>query len=101
MLDADGIELIHDNAMTILEEVGIEFRDDEALALWRAAGAEVEGSRVRISRELAMETLAHAPAEFTQHARNPERSVVIGGRNTVFAPTYGSPFVRDLDGERR
>ncbi len=38
LLDADGIELIHDNAMTILEEVGIEFCDDEALALWRAGG---------------------------------------------------------------
>ena len=91
MLDADGIELIHDNAMTILEEVGIEFRDDEALALWRAAGAEVEGSRVRISRELAMETLAHAPAEFTQHARNPERSVGSAGATPCSRPPTARP----------
>ena len=101
LLDAEGIEIIHENSMTILEEIGIEFRDDDALERWRAAGAEVSDSRVRIPRELAMETLALVPSEFTQHARNPERNVVVGGRNTVFAPTYGSPFVRDLDGERR
>ncbi len=101
LLDAEGIEIIHENSMTILEEIGVEFRDDDALERWRAAGAEVSDSRVRIPRELAMATLALAPSEFTQHARNPERNIVVGGRHTVFAPTYGSPFVRDLDGERR
>src|SRR3990170_1740459 len=101
LIDAAGVELIHEHSMTILEEIGIEFRDEGALALWRQAGAGVEGQRVRIPRELLLEKLAQAPAEFTQAARNPERSVVIGGRNTVFAPTYGSPFVRDFDNVRR
>ena len=44
---------------------------------------------------------ATAPRQFTQYARNPERNVEIGGMHTVFAPNYGSPFVRDLDGGRR
>jgi trimethylamine--corrinoid protein Co-methyltransferase len=101
LLDAEGLEVIHQASLTILEEIGIDFRDEEALALWRAAGAEVKGQRVRIQRELLMEKLATLPSSFTQHARNPERSVVIGGRNTVFAPTYGSPFVRDFDNQRR
>ena len=55
LLDASGIEVIHQTSMTILEEIGVEFRDDDALAYWRAAGAQVDGSRVRIPRELAME----------------------------------------------
>ncbi|MEX1205203.1 MAG: trimethylamine methyltransferase family protein [Dongiaceae bacterium] len=101
LIDAAGVELIHEHSMTILEEIGVEFRDEGALALWRQAGAGVQGQRVRIPRELLLEKLAQAPAEFTQAARNPERSVVIGGRNTVFAPTYGSPFVRDFDNVRR
>ena len=42
-----------------------------------------------------------APSEFTQLARNPERSVRIGGTNQVFAPVYGAPFVRDLENGRR
>ncbi len=36
-----------------------------------------------------------------QHARNPERNVIIGGDRTVLVPAYGSPFVRDLDNGRR
>src|SRR3546814_14217559 len=42
-----------------------------------------------------------APAQFTQHARNPARSVEVGGPNTIFSPAYGSPFVRDLEKGRR
>jgi trimethylamine--corrinoid protein Co-methyltransferase len=42
-----------------------------------------------------------APAEFVQHSRNPARSVTIGGRATVLAPAYGSPFVCDADRGRR
>ncbi len=42
-----------------------------------------------------------APAEFTQHARNPARSVRIGGKHTVFVPAYGPPFIHNLDEGRR
>jgi trimethylamine--corrinoid protein Co-methyltransferase len=102
VLDEEGLSLIERNADTILEEIGIEFRDDaEALALWREAGADVKGERVRFPKGLCRELLKTAPEVFTQHARNPARSVQIGGKATVFAPVYGPPFVRDLDGERR
>ncbi len=102
ILDEETLELIERNAETILEEIGIDFRDDEeALAMWKAAGADVQGPRVRFPRGMCREVLKTAPAQFTQHARNPERSVEIGGNNTVFAPVYGPPFVRDLDGARR
>jgi len=102
VLGEEGLALIERNADTILAEIGIEFRDDsEVLELWRGAGAEVDGVRVRFPPGLCRELLRTAPAEFTQHARNPERSVKIGGRATVFAPVYGPPFVRDLDQGRR
>ena len=102
VLSDEGLETIEENAETILWEVGIEFREDEeALALWRDAGAEVDGERVHIPRGLARKLLKTAPSSFTQHARNPDRSVVIGDGNTVFAPVYGPPFVRDLEGGRR
>jgi len=101
LLDEAGIDLLHDTSMEILEEIGIDFRDEVALAQWKEAGADVKGERVRIPRELIAEKLALIPPEYTQHARNPERSVVIGGKNTVFAPTFGSPFVRDFENVRR
>ncbi|MDP3655240.1 MAG: trimethylamine methyltransferase family protein [Rhodoferax sp.] len=103
VLDEEGLQTIERNADTILEEVGIDFRDDaEALDIWRAAGADVKGERVRFPRGLCRSLVqASAPREFTQHARNPAHNVVIGGKNTVFAPAYGSPFVRDLERGRR
>ncbi|MBI1386740.1 MAG: trimethylamine methyltransferase [Rhizobiales bacterium] len=102
VLSEEGLTLIEANAETILEEIGIEFRDDpEALDLWKEAGADVRGARVHMPRGLARSLIAHAPRQFIQHARNPERSVQIGGNATVFAPVYGPPFVRDLEGERR
>ena len=101
VLDADGEELIHEASMRILEEVGIDFRDDEALQYWRAAGADVREQCVHIPRELLLSLVEKCPEEFTLHGRNPERTVRIGGRYMVFAPTYGSPFVLDLDNQRR
>ncbi|MCO4811707.1 MAG: trimethylamine methyltransferase family protein [Gammaproteobacteria bacterium] len=103
LLDEAGLELIEDNAETVLEEIGIEFRDfPSALELLKNAGADVDGERVRFPRGLCRSIIkASAPSEFKQHARNPERSVMIGGDRTVLVPAYGSPFVRCLDQGRR
>lgn len=102
MLDEEALVRIEDQADWIIQEVGMEFRDDPvALDIWRDAGADVKETRVRLPRGMARELLQTAPAEFVQHARNPERSVRIGGNNQVFAAVYGSPFVRDLEGGRR
>jgi trimethylamine--corrinoid protein Co-methyltransferase len=97
----EAIELIHEESLRILEEVGCEFRDAEAIDLWKKAGAKVQDTRVHIDRALLMELIGKIPSEFVQHARNPERSVKIGGKNSVFVPMYGAPYVRDLDNERR
>ncbi|WP_407473594.1 trimethylamine methyltransferase family protein [Sulfitobacter sp. PM12] len=102
VLTEEALQIIEYNADTVLEEIGVNFPDNpEALALWRAAGADVTGDRVRIPRGLARELCKTAPSQFTQHARNPARNVEIGGRNLVLAPVYGPPFVRDTAGGRR
>lgn len=102
LLSDEGLELIERKADQILAEIGLEIRDDpEALDLFRAAGATVDGITVRFDPGQAEALCATAPRQFTQHARNPARSVEIGGNNVVLAPTYGSPFVRDLEGGRR
>jgi len=102
VLNDEALGIIEANAETILHEIGVNFvQNPAALERWRDAGADVEGERVRIPRGLARKLIATAPGQYTQHARNPERNVVVGGRNLVFAPVYGPPFVRDLDGGRR
>ncbi len=98
----EAIDVIEANADTILEEIGVEFREDpESLALFKDAGADVRKERVRFPKGMLRGILKSAPSQFTQLARNPARSVEIGGGNTVFAPVYGPPFVSDLDGGRR
>ncbi|MGH6879885.1 trimethylamine methyltransferase family protein [Hypericibacter sp.] len=102
LLNEEGLVALETAADVILQEVGIEFREDpEALRLWRAAGADVKGELVRFEPGLLRQILKTAPKSFVQHARNPARSVTIGGNHVIFAPAYGPPFVRDLEGGRR
>ena len=103
VLSDEGLSLLEENADRILEEVGIEFHGAaDALELFAEAGAAVDGERVRFPRGLCRSLVqATAPTQFTQVARNRANDVVFGGNGTIFAPAYGSPFVRDLDGGRR
>jgi trimethylamine--corrinoid protein Co-methyltransferase len=103
VLDEEGLCLIEANADTILSEIGMEFRDDpEILQIFRDAGAEVQGERVRFEPGMCRRIIqATAPRQFEQHARNPANTVTIGGDNTVLCPSWGPPFVHDLDRGRR
>ncbi len=102
VLTEEALQIIEQNADTVLEEIGVNFPDNpDALALWRNAGADVQGERVRIPRGLARKLCSTAPSTITQVARNRERDVVIGGKSLVLAPVYGPPFVRDAAGGRR
>ncbi|MFA9229150.1 MAG: trimethylamine methyltransferase family protein [Microgenomates group bacterium] len=102
ILNEEALQIIEWNAETILEEIGVNFVDNpDALLLWKSVGADIQGERVRIPRGLARKLCSTAPKTFTQHARNAERNVEVGGRNLVLAPVYGPPFVRDAEGGRR
>lgn len=107
LLDEDSLLRIEATADRIMAEIGIEFRDDpETVRLFRARGTRVEETaanvwRLRFEPGMIRELLSTAPAAFTQAARNPANSVQIGGQATVFAPSYGSPFILDIDGNRR
>lgn len=101
VMDGAQVEKIDKASMYILENVGVVFRDDIALADWRKAGAKVVGERVYLDRGLVRELIATIPAQFTYHARNPANTVKLGGRQSVFVPMTGAPYLRDLDDVRR
>ena len=103
VLTEEGLATIEQNADTILEQVGIEFRDaPDALELFKGAGCDVDGERVRFPRGLrAPADPGDRAARFTSTRATPRTTCEIGGMRTVLAPAYGSPFVRDLDGGRR
>ena len=101
-LSEQALKAIEDQADWLLENVGMEFRGDKAaIELFANAGANIDGERVRFPYGLARQLCDSAPSEFKLHARNPERTVTLGGDGIVFMPGYGSPFVTDLDNGRR
>jgi trimethylamine---corrinoid protein Co-methyltransferase len=79
----------------IVSDLGIEFLHPEALEYLRAAGQQVDGDVVHFDPDWILEQVAKAPPEFELQARNPERSVHIGGKHMVFSAVYGCPFVRE------
>ena len=101
LLSDDQVQVIHDASMDVVEEVGVEFRCDDALALWRDAGAAVDGARVRLDREHLMALVGTAPSSYTMVARDPTHTVTVGNGKTIFTPSYGAPYVLGLDGTRR
>ena len=71
------------------------------LRTFKAHGARIEGEHVYLTEAQVMDALAGIPKQFTLHARNPRRDVVIGGGSTVFAPGYGAPFLVDPEVGKR
>lgn len=96
-LDQDGVEAIHDGAMRVLEEIGIEFLNEEACDLFRDAGCKVDGTNVRMDRDWVMEMVSKAPDSFTLTPRNPDRQITIGDGHIVFGNVSSPPNYFDLE----
>ena len=101
LLSEEGLHKIHAASLTILSDIGIDFYDEETLAILAAHGAVVKGSTVYFDPQSIMQYVALAPREFTQIARNPAHNVLLGGEYVCFAPVYGPPFVYDQARGRR
>jgi trimethylamine---corrinoid protein Co-methyltransferase len=101
IISDDEVEAIHRASLDLLEEIGMDVLNPEARDLYAAAGARVEGERVRIGREIIEEALKTAPAEFTMYCRNPERNLRMGGNWIAFWPVGGPPNCSDIDRGRR
>ena len=97
-LDPEALERIHLASLDILENVGLDFMDEEALDIWQTAGAKVDRAARRVwpDRGLVLEALASAPSSFRWRARNPAHDVIIGGDSIAFGPWGGMGYVTDL-----
>ena len=101
LLTEEQVRTIHEASMDVIEEVGVEFRCEDAIAMWKATGASVDGVRVRIDREHLMELVGTAPSSYTMIARDRSFDATVGDGKTIFTPSYGAPYVLGLDGVRR
>lgn len=103
ILEAEQIERLHLASMHILETVGLDFLDAEALDIWQKAGAKVDhaAQHVWLDRGLVMESITQAPPSFTWRARNPAHHVFIGENAIAFGPNGGMVYAANLDIGRR
>ena len=100
-MTSDQITRIDAASMDILENVGVHFRDEIALADWKGAGAKVVDEVVYLDRNLVRELITTIPETFTYHARNAANSLPFGKDHGIFIPMTGAPYLRDLEDVRR
>ena len=101
VVSVDELEAIHEASLMVLRDVGLDVLEPEARALFDAAGAQIDGDRVRLDPEMVTEVITTAPSEFTLHAPNPARNLQVGGDNVIFGAVASAPFVSDTAGGRR
>jgi trimethylamine--corrinoid protein Co-methyltransferase len=102
VLSIDGLEAIEDNADTLLRRSAS--RSSTTPRRPRSSAPPAPTSRASGSASsagCAADRPGHRTELFTQVARNRHRSVVIGDPHMVLVPTYGSPFIHNLDEGRR
>ncbi|MCP4227853.1 MAG: methyltransferase, partial [Actinomycetia bacterium] len=97
----DELESIHLASLEVLSDIGVDFLHPTALAMWREAGARVEGERVRFDPELVLDLVAAAPQEFMMHAPDPRFDIRVGGDHVVFSSVGSAPNYSDRAGGRR
>ncbi len=100
LLSEDAMATIEGGWRRLISEIGVEFLHDDAVELFRQAGQRIEGQVVHFDPDFVLEQVAKAPSEYDLVARNPGRTVRVGGRHMFFAPTQGPPFVREGDQRR-
>ncbi|MDG1295134.1 MAG: trimethylamine methyltransferase family protein, partial [Planktomarina sp.] len=96
-LTEEGIQAIHEGAMTILEDIGIEFLNTEALAIFKDAGCKVEDEKVFLDRHWVMKMIGKAPSEFTITPRNPAHELTVGGNKMLFGNVSSPPNYWDME----
>lgn len=101
ILTEEQVQMIHDESIKILSEVGMEFEYEPAVEVFKKEGLKVEGRRVYFTKDFIEAKVKLAPSQFTLHARNPEHNLVCGGDNIIYMPGYGAPFIHEADGTRR
>ena len=102
-LSSDEIESIHQASLQVLAELGMKVTDLEARKIYAEGGARVDNPEemVYLDPEMVEAVIKTIPAQFIQKARNPNKSVTLGGNHITFSGVAGPAFVSDLDRGRR
>ncbi|MDA5556291.1 trimethylamine methyltransferase family protein [Shimia sp. MMG029] len=95
-LTEEGVARLHDGAMRILEEIGIQFFHAEACKILKEAGCRVVEDRIFMDRTFVMEMVSKAPSSWTLTPRNPDRQLTMGKGHILFGNVSSPPNYWDL-----
>jgi len=98
---AEELNKIHDTSIDLLKSIGVRFDDDEAVDLFKSNGFKVDGKTVFFTEKNIRHALDTTPSNFTLVARDPIKSVAIGGDDFALAPGYGASFITSSGGLQR
>jgi trimethylamine--corrinoid protein Co-methyltransferase len=101
VLSEEQVATVHETAMRICEEIGLDVLHEGMRARLADAGLPVEAERVRFDRGFVMEQVAEAPATFALLARDPAKAHEVGGPTPLWMNVGGPPFASDVEGGRR
>lgn len=94
------LNTIHNAAMEILERIGVAFHDPAAIDIFKKHGVKTDGNVVLLKEAHIEKALKSTPSEFTIHARDPQKDVVLGGGNFIFTSVLATPYVVSARGEQ-
>ncbi len=96
-LTENQVREIHEASLAILERTGVQVEQSEAVRLLREAGAEVEGSRVRIHPSMVEDGISKAPSRVVLASRDPTQDLILEDAR-VYIGTGGAALrVVDMD----
>lgn len=101
ILNQNQIEMIHENSLRILENIGVVIHYERAKEVLKKAGCTVDGDTIKFPRKLVEDAIKSSPAEFTIYARDPKKNVLMSTETTNYAGPNCPPFVTDLERGRR
>ena len=96
------IEKVYLATLECLNRTGVEVRNAEARELLAAAGARLNGSRVRIPSHIIQDAVAASPRSFTLWGRDGDHRIQVVPDRVHFGPGLTNTYFVDPDtGERR
>ncbi|MGL5346614.1 MAG: trimethylamine methyltransferase family protein [Peptostreptococcaceae bacterium] len=97
----DNLKQIHDASMYILENIGMEFQDQEILEILSKKGIKVENGRAFFTEQQIIDNVKYAPEEFVIYSRNEKYNMRINTESIHYTPGYGCAKIREANGEIR
>lgn len=104
-LDKDEEDLVHEESLRCLEEIGVMVHSESVLRMLKDAGAEIDEKKMvaKLPESLVMESVRRAPKEFRLCSREPKNDVVLPAQGYPHISTNGlSTYMTDLEtGKKR